>query len=118
MPEAVRQAESAARRGEERGPDRLNTLPEADEPGWYSRWAFTAPSRVAQLAEQPAVNRQVTGSSPVAGASHFEVPGQGSGDVVVKGLAVHLTAAVTAAVDSNGTRTGSVWLDALATLNT
>lgn len=26
-------------------------------------------SRVAQLAEQPAVNRQVTGSSPVAGAS-------------------------------------------------
>src|SRR5512147_579109 len=27
-------------------------------------------SRVAQLAERPAVNRQVTGSSPVAGAGH------------------------------------------------
>src|SRR3989442_16010673 len=27
------------------------------------------PSRVAQLAERPAVNRQVTGSSPVAGAT-------------------------------------------------
>src|SRR6187200_906852 len=29
----------------------------------------SAPSRVAQLAEHPTVNRTVTGSSPVAGAS-------------------------------------------------
>src|SRR5438128_10919275 len=49
--------------------------PERGDPdtvGWSSRrrktWAL-ARSRIAQLAEQPTVNRQVSGSSPDAGAT-------------------------------------------------
>src|SRR5205807_9097791 len=33
-----------------------------------------AHSRVAQLVEQPAVNRRVAGSSPASGASHLSAP--------------------------------------------
>src|SRR5436190_20603636 len=36
-------------------------------------------SRVAQLAERPAVNRQVTGSSPVAGATSSPPPSTHAG---------------------------------------
>ena len=38
-------------------------------PRWSAPYGL-ARSRVAQSAERPAVNRQVTGSSPVAGALH------------------------------------------------
>ncbi len=53
--------------------------------GWYSRLAARRQSRVAQLAEQPAVNRQVTGSSPVAGASLEELAGQRTDRAVRQG---------------------------------
>ena len=52
----------------------------ARQPGADHPWCFAtlsrparAPSRVAQLAEHPTVNRTVTGSSPVAGASDLRV---------------------------------------------
>src|SRR5690349_25150724 len=38
------------------------------------RYADAGRSRVAQLAEQPAVNRQVLGSSPSAGATSENLP--------------------------------------------
>ncbi len=66
----------------------------------WSRRGLAARSRVAQLAEQPAVNRQVIGSSPIAGATltalvaagtHSHGPGgasgQGIGDDTGVGMA-------------------------------
>src|SRR2546427_4347737 len=41
---------------------------------WRRDSIFRASSRVAQLVEQPAVNRRVAGSSPASGASQLSAP--------------------------------------------
>lgn len=68
----ITQCDPAGYRLAEHPPACANVCVAADvrrpgDPGWV-RSVHTQQSPVAQLAEQPAVNRQVTGSSPVGGA--------------------------------------------------
>ena len=55
-----------------RGPTRARQPRRLTDRPWFlcpGGSIFRAPSRVAQLVEQPAVNRRVAGSSPASGAS-------------------------------------------------
>src|SRR5437588_9206555 len=54
--------------GARRAPAKVEVPPPADD-----IWS-AAHSRVAQLVEQPAVNRRVAGSSPASGASQLSAP--------------------------------------------
>src|SRR5213079_275500 len=76
--------------GARRAPDTVEVPPPADD------ISSAAHSRVAQLVEQPAVNRRVAGSSPASGASQLSAPqslsdgpfgpsGAGDGLVTVSG---------------------------------